>query len=416
MADNSAESVEKVEAALAALFVGNDQFDELEQALDVFCPFEAVGMVSQEVRHAHFLAYVLDPQRPHGFGSECLRAFMAAVARIVRNSAGLLSPLDVHLMGLDGAEIRREWRSIDLVVVVPDVKLVIAIELKIDSGEHGNQLARYRTTVANEWPGESGWRHLFLFLTKTGESASEESGQDWLPIGLENVAKGFAAIVDKHGGAHEAGMMLNAYVSMLRRHHLNDERLDELAVQLWAQHGEALSFLADRRPDLLSKVFAELLADREAFAEQLSTHFHLTFVPEHSSASFLRFGIAEWDSAPGMLAGTGWKNSQRLMVLEMEKRPSAQSLSVRFVMGPGPAMAREALFAALKQQSADVGGAHKLYDQWRRLANSVVLKVTGEEVRSVEEIALAVRTDVTKFLERHLPVYRAAIAGLPALS
>lgn len=55
-----------VEQALTKLFVGNADLVELESSFDQFCPFEAVGMADQEIRHSHFLSYITDPRRPHG--------------------------------------------------------------------------------------------------------------------------------------------------------------------------------------------------------------------------------------------------------------------------------------------------------------------------------------------------------------
>ncbi|MEM6307226.1 MAG: hypothetical protein AAF701_04510, partial [Pseudomonadota bacterium] len=53
-------------AGLAQLLSDPD-FRDLESQARIFCPFEAIGMVNQEIRHAYFLAYILDPDRPHGF-------------------------------------------------------------------------------------------------------------------------------------------------------------------------------------------------------------------------------------------------------------------------------------------------------------------------------------------------------------
>lgn len=97
------------EHELEALFVANDAFVELERALGVFCPFEAIGMVRQEVRHGQFLRYMLDPQRPHGFGAECLRALMSVAAgAISQASTSTIHPLDVHLMDLTQRLSRNE--------------------------------------------------------------------------------------------------------------------------------------------------------------------------------------------------------------------------------------------------------------------------------------------------------------------
>ena len=400
-----------LEAALTELVIGNDDFEEIGRALEVFCPFEAIGVVRQEIKHAHFLSYVLDPQRPHDFGSEALRAFIAAVTRAVHEQGGTLSPLDVHLMSLDGAEVRREWRSIDMLIVVPEPKLALAIELKIDAREHRDQLSRYLVTVGEEFPVGDGWQHLFLFLTKRGETASEDSGEGWLAVGLQEVASGLSTLAAKQAGSPEARMMLQAYIGMLRRHHLGDERLERLAAQLWAQHGEALAFLADRRPDILGKVFDGLTGDRERLAVELSQRTGLSIVPDHSTTSFLRFGVASWDDLPGMLSGTGWTASNRLLLLEIEKRPGTRSITARFELGPGDVEARGAIFNALKEAGADVGGTWALSDKWRQLANKVIFRAKDDDVRAVDDVSEATRAALMKFAELHLQTYNRVISG-----
>ncbi|MFL0694680.1 MAG: PD-(D/E)XK nuclease family protein [Agrobacterium tumefaciens] len=69
-----------LELQLEQLLVNDDEFRRLENEFDQFCPFEALGMVRSEVRHGNFLAYLLDPGRPHGFHTDVLRAFLLAVS------------------------------------------------------------------------------------------------------------------------------------------------------------------------------------------------------------------------------------------------------------------------------------------------------------------------------------------------
>ncbi len=37
---------------------GQDSFQALEQRISVFCPFEAIGMVRQELKHSNFLSFI----------------------------------------------------------------------------------------------------------------------------------------------------------------------------------------------------------------------------------------------------------------------------------------------------------------------------------------------------------------------
>jgi PD-(D/E)XK nuclease superfamily protein len=290
------------EQSFEALFVGNEQFSELEDSLEIFCPFDAIGMVRQEIRHGRFLRYILDPQRPHAFGAECLRALMATAAHAIRDDGSAsIRPLDVHLMELDSAWVpQSEHKSIDILIEVDRAKLVVAIELKIEAGEHSGQLARYKKIVETDWPRSDGWRHVFLFLTKWGDHPSGEHGEGWVAMHLEELSDALDGVVRKGAGAPDSRNLLQAYVSMLRREHLSDKRLEELSRKLWAQHQEALEFLSDRRPDLLGTLINELSERRETIAATWSERTGLSLSPDHSTASTLRFGIEDWDGVSGM--------------------------------------------------------------------------------------------------------------------
>lgn len=82
------------EEALEKLVVRDETFAALERSRQVFCPFESTGMVRQDIRHGAFLTYILDPNRPHGVGTDCLRALLTAAARSIPPGAGSGSPLD----------------------------------------------------------------------------------------------------------------------------------------------------------------------------------------------------------------------------------------------------------------------------------------------------------------------------------
>ena len=65
-------------------------------------------------------------------------------------------------------------RYIDLLISCEEPRFVIAIENKIDSGEHDDQLQRYKGTVASDFPGV---KSLFVFLSPQGDDPSDE---DWV--------------------------------------------------------------------------------------------------------------------------------------------------------------------------------------------------------------------------------------------
>lgn len=397
--------------ALEALFVANPDFEAIEKSLDVFCPFEAVGMERQEVRHGHFLAYCLDSHRPHGFGSECLRALMRSVAGVQRNEAeGSITPLDVHLMDFEKAQVRRHWRHVDLLVIVNEEKLIVAIELKINSGEHSGQLGRYRKVVKEQWPEANGWRHLFIFLTKDGDEASEEDGTDWITLGLADVAQELDSVVQKQKGASDARLLLSAYLAMLRRHHLTDKNQEELAAQLWSKHREALEFLMEHQPDDVGGLFGQIYKEREKIAAKLTEASDRRVVFNSGSATRMYFAVEEWDSLPDFKSAE-WR-SNRLMLLEFGLNRKSGRLRMHFVLGPGKQDVRQRYYDALIEGGAPLGKRKKFTDQYTRLGSKSIVIDGDEDQEDLQEAFEKVVKEIEKYAKETIPVLDKALSVL----
>jgi len=130
-------------ALLESFIVDNEDLDELESQLVQFNIFEAIGIIRQELRHSDFLAFILNPSQNHRLEDIFLKRLLKRVlleADIPIDSNYLkLSPVDIDIADLKDAEVRREWKHIDILIHSPSNYLVCAIENKIDSKEHSNQ-------------------------------------------------------------------------------------------------------------------------------------------------------------------------------------------------------------------------------------------------------------------------------------
>jgi hypothetical protein len=391
------------EFSIESLLIGNSEFDELERTLDIFCPFEAVGMVRQEIRHGYFLSYIFDPLRPHGFGTECLKAFVAALAKSQTESFFELTRLDVHLKDFDYAEVRREWRNIDLLINIPSEKIIIAIELKIDASEHSGQLERYKKTVTSEWPDHNC---IFVFLTKRGDDGSDEG---WHSLEMEALAQELDAIVMKQTGGKQAQAMLAAYLGMLRRHHLTNDRLEKLASRLWQKHRGALEFLMHRQPDMLSDLFSQILGQKKEICDKLSSQLQFKVSVEHETPGRILFSVHDWDNTPGMLSAKEWTPSGRLILLEVVKHRTAGKIRAYMVLGPGDTIARENIYSKLSNSGASVGKRGKLAPERHRLASETIALVK-EGIESEIAASEIIETFV-KFASKHLSACNIALRG-----
>ena len=248
---------------MAALLSDTD-FREIEKAVDVFCPFEAVGMARQEIRHGAFLSYILDPSRPHGLGDAALRVFLERVVETgaFESSDENFDRLSLQLVPLDGADVRREWRRIDLLIVVPmrdrggrERRVVVAVELKIDAGETGNQLMRYHRTIRDTFPDDV---HAFVYLTPDATPPNDEAeGVGWRSMELDDLIGAFAELTSDTDNLDGRGI-LHGYIRLMRRTILANDASVELARQIWQRHGEALRFLVGHQPDPVRDLLTEL--------------------------------------------------------------------------------------------------------------------------------------------------------------
>lgn len=315
--------------------IGDPDFQHLEGRFGQFCPFEAVGMVRAEIRHSNYLGYILNPFRPHGFSTSILSAFLRCAL-----SAEVMSTIDES--ALDDAEIRREWRNIDLLILLPKAKRVVAVELKIDASQSSDQLERYRTLIEATWPHSRGWTYDYLFLTKHDELPNDASWTEFKLHKLVEALSGFADASEPRDT--QAYAMLRSYISMMRRHHLGDKELEKTARELWSKHADALAYLMDRRPDPLQEVLDQIKEDGAAFVASISPG-GVSVVADKHAKRILRYAYEDWDNLAAFKTSKDWTNTKRLMLLEIKKDET--SIRAHLMIGPGTTPDRNAYIAGL---------------------------------------------------------------------
>ena len=212
----------------------------------------------------------------------------------------------------------------------------------------------------------------------------------------------------KGAGHPDALILLKSYVSMLRRHHLSDEKLDALAAKLWAQHREALNFLMARRPNTGSGVFSLLHERRDEVARRLSAASGLEIVPDDSAPSIIRFAVKEWDAFPSFNTAEDWTASKRLILIEMQRDAGGDQFRVRFVLGSGTQDIRTRYYECLVAAGVPTTGRRKITPQWTRLGTRTIQLSDDGEMQSFDYAIAAVED----FAREMVPPYTAALAKL----
>lgn len=227
--------------ALERFIVENDDLLELEQHIGRFNIFDALRIVEREVKHSDFLAWLIDSNESHGQGGLFLRAVLMDLFKAARETgfACPVSPIELDGEELRGVEIRREWRNIDLLIRCDQPRFVVAIENKIRSGEHSNQLARYREIVETEFGDVPS---MYVFLTVEGDEPSEE---DWVPYGYRKLH----GVLERVRGANETSIgedvraFLDHYLKLIRGRLMIDPEIVRLCQRIYKNHRQALQLI-----------------------------------------------------------------------------------------------------------------------------------------------------------------------------
>ncbi len=324
------------------LFVGRGatDFRKLESLVDVFCPFEAIGMVSQEIRHSNYLSYILDPNRPHGFGTTLLKGFLELVVKQLGGSAASLSKLDLHLMELSNVQVRREWQNIDLLIEIPAAQgkgLVVVIELKVNASESEDQLTRYHSIVLETYPSKK-WDHKFVFLTKRGNKPKKTKDlKSWQPMAMATLIDRLQDDAKLAGFSGKSADLLGAYIEMMRRHHVGNAEIEDVAKQLWAKHREALDELMRLKPNILGDIIGSVADAEEHFAESVNKCIGSQIVKDTSTKRVRRFRVDAWGDIPLTTCGNGkWVKSKSLLLLEIYRSTVLDEIRITYCMDQDP--------------------------------------------------------------------------------
>ena len=175
-ADESLERIQKLAAEQ------RNEFDALDFVGELGCGSGRALWGSEEF-HSKMLAWLLDPRGGHGLGDRFLTRFLC--------QAGM--QLVGHSRDWAVTEVTREWANLvdrkqgylDILIVNHAQQILCAIENKVFSGEHGDQLTRYRKALEVSFPT---FTKYLVFLTPWGTSpAREEEKQHWKPLSYSKV-------------------------------------------------------------------------------------------------------------------------------------------------------------------------------------------------------------------------------------
>lgn len=234
-----------------ASIITDDEFEMIELALNEPNIFSALAIQRKELRHSNFIGYVLDPNQSHGLKDLVLKKFLRDIFQDSKNNSRDI--FDADILDLRKAEIRREWRNIDILIILKDD--VIVIENKVDTTDHSNQLTRYKEIAEGAFMDKN---IHYVYLTPFGNDPQDEKAKDHyvnysyksISIIIESILKLY-----KNSMSEKIYFYLSDCLSTIKRVVMKEDKLNDLAIKVYNAHKEAFDFIIDNRPDPASMLY-----------------------------------------------------------------------------------------------------------------------------------------------------------------
>jgi hypothetical protein len=379
------------------------KFQELDARYRKFNFFSALDAAHVELRHSNFLAFMLSPNESHGLGAGFLSRVLRLFLTKLQGASRPISSLELQLANLDSAFVERERDNIDISIEVPPLNLVVIIENKIKSSVSDGQLTRYKEIVQRKY---KGWHQIFVLLTPEGYDAGEYD--------FDYIACGYGELVELLSGylgqtrsslSPEVALVLDHYIEMVRGSVVDDEKLKELARQLYYRHKDAFEFVFRSRPDLLDPLRSVIEANDK-------------LVLDRGNPQMIRFAPAAWAHFPALNAcpKSEWTRTGRNLLFEVKANKITERVSVGLVLGPGEDRFREHMYSnAKKRRSIFVGLVDPMGRKFSTIFIRDLLSASAAENTEYEEKVAAIEAAWEIFLTNDLPALKSEVDGIVQL-
>lgn len=221
-------------------------FERLDLIMKKANIFSALNIAHYEIRHSNFLAWLLDPNGNHGLSNFFLKRL---IIRLFEDDRALnVHTINIPKLLKSPIFVYREWHNIDILIEFEDT--VIAIENKINSSEHSNQLKRYFKLVEDFFPDK---KRVLCYLTPLGNQSS--MSDNYIELGYQQIVSDLQDILHLYENAlnNKVKTYIEDYIETLKMNVLEDSSANELAKEIYKNHRDLLEFIFEHRPDSASE-------------------------------------------------------------------------------------------------------------------------------------------------------------------
>lgn len=228
---------DETEKALKNFLLDIDCLNKVSPWINKFNVFDVLKLENFEIRHSNMLAWLLDPNENHGLGDKVLLGLI----KFITTKPDSLSAYELCQLinNSYSFSVLREYNNIDILLVSHENKIVICIENKIYSGEHDNQLERYKEIVETRF---RGYKQFYLYLTLSGNKSS--APEVWTSISYTDM-KTIIETACKHIElTAEVKLFINNYIEVIKRKiMMNETEIKKVCNEIYMKHKKALDLI-----------------------------------------------------------------------------------------------------------------------------------------------------------------------------
>lgn len=268
--------------------------------------FDVLKISRTEIRHSNILAWLLDANENHGLSDFVVRGLIQRVIQEHQTYCESRHTNVLKLLTMDYSHfsVFREWKSIDILLLSKEDKVVICIENKVGTGEHDNQLVRYRETVESTYPPNENYEYIYIYLTPEENESSDP--ENWMAFSYNGILS-ILREIKMQDADPSVKLLIENYIATIRRYIVKDKELEEICADIYKKHKQALDLIFENKPDsgyVISELIKEYLSNRAA------NEGDILFKPENSNKSELRFSLQSFDKLfpPVSNVKGGWGN------------------------------------------------------------------------------------------------------------
>ncbi|RKD23119.1 hypothetical protein BEP19_12925 [Ammoniphilus oxalaticus] len=220
-------------------FVSNNHLlERIESRLNEFNPFRVLQITHYEIRHSTMLGWLMNPQESHLLRDYFLKKVMSEVlCGDVIQQNHQLQVTDMMMNDFSDAEVYREWKNVDLVVVSKKNQLVLFFENKIQAALADHQLETYLRRIKETFPG---YHTIPVFLTLQGDEAFHDEYYNLSHVQILDILK---LVLEMYEDRINTKIFdfITYYVETLEELTMQDDQLIALCRDIYRHHKDAIN-------------------------------------------------------------------------------------------------------------------------------------------------------------------------------